>query len=58
VIRKTGDSSPALIATQDILPLVKARRETSEEEYMAFMRPQFQFQPGARPEQKAGADTR
>jgi NAD(P)-dependent dehydrogenase (short-subunit alcohol dehydrogenase family) len=29
------------VATEDIQPLVKARRETSEEEYMAFMRSRF-----------------
>lgn len=29
------------VATEDIRPLVKARRETSEEAYMAFMRQQF-----------------
>jgi NAD(P)-dependent dehydrogenase (short-subunit alcohol dehydrogenase family) len=29
------------VATKDILPLVKARRETSEEHYMALMRSQF-----------------
>jgi len=27
------------VATEDIKPLIKARRETSEEEYLAFMRP-------------------
>jgi NAD(P)-dependent dehydrogenase (short-subunit alcohol dehydrogenase family) len=29
------------VATADIVPLVKARRETSEDEYMAFMRSHF-----------------
>jgi hypothetical protein len=29
------------VATQDIEPLVKARRETSEVEYMAMMRGKF-----------------
>jgi NAD(P)-dependent dehydrogenase (short-subunit alcohol dehydrogenase family) len=34
------------VTTDDILPLVKARRETSEEEYIAFMRSRFMI--GAR----------
>ena len=33
------------VATEDIKPLVRARRETSEEEYMAFMRSQFMPRP-------------
>ena len=36
-----GTKQLRYVATADILPLVKARRETSEEEYMAFMRGQF-----------------
>ncbi|MDC0668876.1 SDR family oxidoreductase [Nannocystis radixulma] len=31
------------VATPDILPLVEARRQTSEEAYMAFMRERFAF---------------
>ncbi|WP_435010204.1 SDR family oxidoreductase [Tundrisphaera lichenicola] len=33
------------VATEDIKPLVRARRETSEEEYMEFMRSQFMPRP-------------
>jgi hypothetical protein len=29
------------VAIEDILPLLKARRETSEAEYIAFMRDRF-----------------
>jgi hypothetical protein len=29
------------VATEDIKPPIKARRETSEEEYLAFMRARF-----------------
>jgi NAD(P)-dependent dehydrogenase (short-subunit alcohol dehydrogenase family) len=36
-----GTKQLRYVATADILPLVKARRETSEDEYMAFMRGQF-----------------
>lgn len=41
----TTDGSDQLryVATGDILPLVQARRETSELQYMNFMRAQFQF---------------
>ncbi|WP_369940098.1 SDR family oxidoreductase [Xanthomonas medicagonis] len=43
IFQATTDTGPRLryVATQDILPLVTARRETSEERYMAFMRAQF-----------------
>ena len=36
------------VATEDIKPMVKARRETSEDEYIAFMRTRFgvKVQPG------------
>jgi len=37
-----GTTRLRYVATDDILPLVKARRETSEEEYMEFMRSRFQ----------------
>jgi NAD(P)-dependent dehydrogenase (short-subunit alcohol dehydrogenase family) len=36
-----GTNQLRYVATNDILPLVKARRETSETEYIAFMRSQF-----------------
>ncbi|SEV90618.1 SDR family oxidoreductase [Luteibacter sp. 329MFSha] len=36
-----GTNRLRYVATEDIKPLVKARRETSEDEYMAFMRRQF-----------------
>lgn len=36
-----GTSQLRYLATADIAPLVKARRETSEAEYMAFMRSRF-----------------
>jgi hypothetical protein len=36
-----GTDQLRYVATEDIKPLVKARRETSEPEYMAFMRSQF-----------------
>jgi len=36
-----GSDQLRYVATDDILPLVKARRETSEQEYMALMRSQF-----------------
>lgn len=40
IFEATNDSSDRLryVATSDILPLVEARRQTSESEYMAFMR--------------------
>jgi NAD(P)-dependent dehydrogenase (short-subunit alcohol dehydrogenase family) len=43
IFQATTDTGPRLryVATQDILPLVTARRETSEERYMALMRAQF-----------------
>jgi NAD(P)-dependent dehydrogenase (short-subunit alcohol dehydrogenase family) len=43
IFEAASDGSDRLryVATQDILPLVKARRETSEEQYMAFMRSTF-----------------
>ncbi|WP_263359429.1 SDR family oxidoreductase [Acidicapsa ligni] len=37
-----GTDQLRYVATKDIEPLVKMRRETSEAEYMAFMRSQFQ----------------
>ncbi len=37
-----GTTRLRYVATGDILPLVKARRETSEEEYNRFMRARFQ----------------
>jgi NAD(P)-dependent dehydrogenase (short-subunit alcohol dehydrogenase family) len=37
-----GSDRLRYVATQDIEPLVKARRETSEDAYMAFMRERFQ----------------
>ena len=36
-----GTDQLRYVATEDILPLVKARRETSEEEYIKFMRSRF-----------------
>lgn len=36
-----GTDQLRYVATEDILPLLKARRETSEEEYTEFMRSQF-----------------
>jgi NAD(P)-dependent dehydrogenase (short-subunit alcohol dehydrogenase family) len=36
-----GTDQLRYLATTDIAPLVKARRETSEDEYMAFMRSRF-----------------
>jgi NAD(P)-dependent dehydrogenase (short-subunit alcohol dehydrogenase family) len=36
-----GTNQLRYVATNDILPLVKARRETSEQEYMALMRSRF-----------------
>jgi NAD(P)-dependent dehydrogenase (short-subunit alcohol dehydrogenase family) len=36
-----GTSQLRYVATEDIKPLVKARRETSEEEYIALMRSRF-----------------
>ncbi|OJT24201.1 short-chain dehydrogenase/reductase [Archangium sp. Cb G35] len=43
IFEATNDSSDRLryVATSDILPLVEARRQTSESEYMAFMRSSF-----------------
>jgi NAD(P)-dependent dehydrogenase (short-subunit alcohol dehydrogenase family) len=40
IFEAANDDSDRLryVATQEILPLIKARRETSEEAYMAFMR--------------------
>ncbi|MDY7232148.1 SDR family oxidoreductase [Hyalangium rubrum] len=40
IFEATNDASDRLryVATSDILPLVEARRQTSESEYMAFMR--------------------
>ena len=36
-----GSDRLRYVATEDIRPLVKVRRETSEEEYMEFMHSQF-----------------
>ena len=36
-----GTDQLRYVATEDIKPLIKARRETSEEEYLAFMRARF-----------------
>jgi NAD(P)-dependent dehydrogenase (short-subunit alcohol dehydrogenase family) len=36
-----GTTRLRYVATNDILPIVKARRETSEEKYIDFMRSQF-----------------
>jgi len=43
IFEATTDGTDRLryVATEDIQPLVRARRETSEERYMAFMREQF-----------------
>ncbi|WP_395831178.1 SDR family NAD(P)-dependent oxidoreductase [Archangium violaceum] len=43
IFEATNDASDRLryVATNDILPLVEARRQTSETEYMAFMRTHF-----------------
>ncbi|WP_224365607.1 SDR family oxidoreductase [Hyalangium versicolor] len=43
IFEATNDESDRLryVATNDILPLVKARRQTSENEYMALMRANF-----------------
>jgi len=43
IFRAATDGTDQLryVATQDILPLVQARRETSEEDYIAFMRSRF-----------------
>ncbi|WP_242394440.1 Rossmann-fold NAD(P)-binding domain-containing protein [Anaeromyxobacter oryzisoli] len=40
IFKATTDESDQLryVATSDILPLVEARRQTSEREYMSFMR--------------------
>ncbi|MFZ1055957.1 MAG: SDR family NAD(P)-dependent oxidoreductase, partial [Opitutaceae bacterium] len=40
-----GKSRLRYVATDDIKPLVKSRRETSEDEYMAFMRARFGLKP-------------
>lgn len=40
-----GTDQLRYVATQDILPLVVARRETSEKEYVALMRSQLGFRP-------------
>jgi NAD(P)-dependent dehydrogenase (short-subunit alcohol dehydrogenase family)/AraC-like DNA-binding protein len=40
-----GTDQLRYVATEDIKPLVRARRETSEREYMAFMRSQFLPKP-------------
>jgi NAD(P)-dependent dehydrogenase (short-subunit alcohol dehydrogenase family) len=44
-----GSNQLRYVATEDIKPLVKYRRETSEEEYIAFMRSQFGATPVAKP---------
>jgi NAD(P)-dependent dehydrogenase (short-subunit alcohol dehydrogenase family) len=43
IVEAAGDGSDRLryVATKDIEPLVKARRESSEDEYIAMMRSQF-----------------
>jgi NAD(P)-dependent dehydrogenase (short-subunit alcohol dehydrogenase family) len=41
-----GTSRLRYVATDDIQPLVKARRESSEEEYLALMRSHFGARPG------------
>nr|WP_100548914.1 MULTISPECIES: SDR family oxidoreductase [unclassified Pseudomonas] len=43
ILQAASDDSDRLryVATEDIKPLVKARRETSEDEYMAMMRSSF-----------------
>ena len=40
-----GTNRLRYVATSDIEPLVKARRETCEDDYMAFMRSQFSVKP-------------
>jgi NAD(P)-dependent dehydrogenase (short-subunit alcohol dehydrogenase family) len=40
-----GSDRLRYVATDDIKPLVKARRETSEQEYITFMRSQFPSKP-------------
>jgi NAD(P)-dependent dehydrogenase (short-subunit alcohol dehydrogenase family) len=40
-----GTAQLRYVASQDIQPLVKARRETSEKEYVELMRSQFFFKP-------------
>jgi NAD(P)-dependent dehydrogenase (short-subunit alcohol dehydrogenase family) len=40
-----GTSQLRYVATQDIAPLVKARRETSERDYIELMRSRFQLKP-------------
>lgn len=49
IFEATNDPSERLryVATSDILPLVRARRQTSEEEYMAFMRASVAPKPPA-----------
>jgi len=42
-----GTSQLRYLATDDIAPMVKARRETSEKEYMDFMRKGFGYSPKA-----------
>ena len=38
-----GSDRLRYVATEDIKPLTKARRETSEDEYITFMRDSFWF---------------
>ena len=40
-----GTDQLRYVATEDIKPLVAARRETSEEEYIKFMRERFNTSP-------------
>lgn len=40
-----GSDQFRYVATEDIVPLVKARRETSEQEYISLMRSQFMADP-------------
>ncbi|MEO8028110.1 MAG: SDR family NAD(P)-dependent oxidoreductase [Bryobacteraceae bacterium] len=51
-----GSSRLRYVATEDIKPMVKKRRETSEEEYIEFMRYEFQRAGGSnkveRPERR------
>ncbi|MFZ6182002.1 SDR family oxidoreductase [Nannocystis pusilla] len=51
IFTATTDESDRLryVATPDIVPLVTARRETSEEAYMALMRERFGFRGDAAP---------
>ncbi|KFE71407.1 SDR family oxidoreductase [Hyalangium minutum] len=51
IFEATNDTSERLryVATSDILPLVRARRQTSEDEYMAFMRASVAPKPPAGP---------